>query len=408
MWKDSTQGSETIFKFLLGFAFASLFFRHGLMHFVAFLFILALIFYRPRLPWIAPFWWMLGFIIWEWTSNWIGPYPGKGVEGGGIGYHFLFMFIPLSLTVISQFALLVGVSIGAVASAALIWTQGFMGVDLTASPWRIDWEGSRSFHRPPGFNTRPWETQFIHSLVFISIMPYLVWKKVHTWFLVLALFSGVILPQIRAVIAAFFSAISLHVIFLNKSVNKKSIVRNVVILSVIALISISVMVFLRPGFTKNLTSGNGRDKIFVASFEIFKQYPHTGLGGGEYFKQHYRQSWKDLSWHDENKPAVLEVDIGHAHNDALMLLVHHGWPALFLWTAFILHCLLFVWKHGSNRERTIFVSLVVMHHIAGLAETYLDYSNTTYAVFLCYGLALHGPIKRWQQSKQSPMPSESV
>ena len=43
----------------------------------------------------------------------------------------------------------------------------------------------------------------------------------------------------------------------------------------------------------------------------------------------------------------------------------------------------------------MFFSLVVFHHLAGLSETYLDYSNATYTIFLCYGLALHSPIKRY-------------
>ncbi|MCK4707950.1 MAG: hypothetical protein KAU21_04975, partial [Gammaproteobacteria bacterium] len=387
MWKVTAQRSETIFSLLLGLAFASLFFRHGVMHLVAFLFLVSVLIARPRLPWIAPFWWLLLFIIWEWLSNYLGPYHGEGMEGGGIGYHFLFLFLPLSLPVISKFSVMAGVSVGAVASACLIWAQGIIGVDLTASPLRINWDGGRAFARPPGFNTRPWETQFIHSLVSLSILPYLAWRKVYSWFLVLALLSGVILPQIRAVIAAFLGGFGLQLIFLSGTQNKKTLLRRIFLIAIIAVVSIAAMAFLRPTFTKNIATGNGRDKIFVASFEVFKQYPHTGIGGGRNFKEHYLQAWKDLGWHNQKKPQFLEVKIGHAHSDALMLLAHHGWPALFLWTAFILHCLLFVWKNGSPQERTIFFSLVIMHHIAGLAETYLDYSNTTYAIFLCYGLA---------------------
>lgn len=394
----SKEKSEYIFTVLLGLAFAALFFRQALIHLVAVSFVITLILARPRLPWIAPFWWMALFIVWEWLSNYLGPYHGQGMEGGGIGYHFLFIFLPLSLQAISKIALISGVSVGALASASLIWAQGVIGVDLNASPLRINWDGGRLFARPLGFNGRPWETQFIHSLVSLAVFPYLVWRKFYSWLLILPLLTGVVLPQIRGVIAAFLGAFGIQLLFLKEVNSLKQLLRNIIFIAVVGVACLSIIAFLHPGFTKNLSTGNGRDKIFTASFEVFKQYPHTGLGGGRYFKEHYQQAWVDLGWH-KDRPSSLEMNIGHTHNDALMLLAHHGWPALLLWLAFVLHCIRFVWQYGTKRERTVFISLVAMHHIAGLAETYLDYSNTAYAIFLCYGLALHGPIKRWDQGK---------
>jgi len=407
MWKNTPpEESEKIFSILLGLAFASMFFRHGLIHLVVFFFLLALLIYRPRLPWIAPFWWMLGFIVWEWLSNLLGPYRLKGIEGGGIGYHFIYLFLPLFIPVIRYTQLLVYITIGATASAILIWIQAIMGVNLEASPWRISWDGGmlsdrppgfnyRPSDRPPGFNYRPWETQFIHSAITLVVLPNLAWKKARSWFLLMTLFTGVILPQIRAVIVAFIGAVGMQMMF-KRADNNKVLLKRFLFLAIIASLCIGAIATLRPDFSKTLLSGNGRDKIFAASFHVFTQYPHTGVGGGEYFKKHYQQAWVDLGMHNEEKPHFLETNIGHPHSDALLLLAHHGWPALFLWTAFILHCLVFVWKYGNNRDRTLFISLVAFHHVAGLAETYLDYSNTTYTIFLCYGLALHSPIQRYK------------
>lgn len=396
MLKPSPQRTEAVFSILLGLAFASLFFRQAPTHIVGVLFLVWLLITRPSLRWIAPFWWIPGFISWEWLSNYLGPYHGDGIEGGGIGYHFLLLFLPLCLTSINYTKLLTYIAIGAIASAVLMWIQALVGVDLNDSPLRINWADGKLFDRAPGFNGRPWETQFIHSMIFLTVLSHLEWRKIKTWLICIALSTGVILPQIRAVIAAFIAAISLQLAFSDRTRSTKTLIRRLSVISIITILCIGTIAALRPDFFNKLATGNGRDKIFPASFEIFKQNPHTGIGGGRHFKEHYQQAWVDLGWHKDEYQS-LESSIGHTHNDFLMLLTHHGWPALLLWIGFIGHCLIFVWKYGNQRERVLFISLVAMHHIAGLSETYLDYSNTTYTIFLCYGLALHGPIKRFRK-----------
>jgi hypothetical protein len=400
MRKTTALQSEFTFTILLGLAFASLFFGQAMTHIVGVLFIFALLIIRPKLPWIRPFWWLLAFVAWEWLSNYFGPYHGDGIEGGGIGYHAILLFLPLCLLTINHSKLLIYITVGAVSSATLIWLQGFVGVDLNATPLRINWDGGDTFSRPPGFNRRAWVTQFIHSFVSLVVLPYVVWSKPRSWLLMIALFSGVILPQIRGVIASFIAAYGVQLVFIKRAVNFKILFQRAAIAGMIAIVFIGAIAILRPDFSNNLLSGNGRDKIFIASLEIFKEYPHTGIGGGEHFKKHYQQAWVDLGWHTD-PPSFLESKIGHTHSDYLMLLVHHGWPALFLWLGFLIHCLRFVWQHGSHQERILFTSLVIMHQVAGLAETYLDYSNTTYTILLCYGLALHGPIRRFQSERLS-------
>ena len=397
MFKPTPQQTEAVFSVLLGLIFASLFIGQALTHVSAVLFLLWLIITRPLLPWIPAFWWLAGFAAWEWTSNYIGPYHGEGIENGGISYHFLLILFPLCLSVINYSKLLTYITIGATASALLIWAQALIGLDLDASPLRIDWEDGMLFDRATGFNGRPWETQFIHSMILLSILPHLEWNRLKTWLAFPALLSGVLLPQIRAVIAAFIAALGIQLIFTEQPGSTKILLRRLSTVIVITILCIGTIAALRPDFFNKLATGNGRDRIFPASYEIFKQYPLTGIGGGEHFKEHYQQSWIDLGWHEEGYQH-LEDSIGHAHSDGLMLLAHHGWPALLLWTGFIIHCLIFVWRHGKHSERILFISLVTMHHIAGLSETYLDYSNTTYTLILCYGLALHKPARRYLKS----------
>ena len=397
MLKPSPQQTETIFSVLLGLIFASLFIGQALTHNIAILFILWLLITRPRIPWIPAFWWLAGFAAWEWISNFLGPYHGDNIEGGGISYHFLLILLPLCLSVINYSKLLTYITIGATASALLIWLQALTGVDLNDSPLRINWTDGHLFDRTPGFNQRPWETQFIHSMVFLAILPHLEWRKIKTWLLCIVLFSGIVLPQIRAVIAAFIAAFGFQLVFSDRTRNTKTLIRRLFMVSIMALLCIGTIAALRPNFASELATGNGRDKIFPASYEVFAQNPHTGMGGGRHFKENYQQAWVDLGWHNDEYQ-ILESEFGHAHNDGLMLLTHHGWPALLLWIGFIGHCLIFVWKYGNRGERVLFISLVAMHHIAGLAETYLDYSNTTYTIFLCYGLALHKPFRRYLQS----------
>ncbi|PCI08418.1 MAG: hypothetical protein COB77_02250, partial [Gammaproteobacteria bacterium] len=206
--------------------------------------------------------------------------------------------------------------------------------------------------------------------------------------------------QIRAVIAAFIVALSIQLVF-GRQCDRASLVRRLAQVSIIALLCIGTIAALRPDFSTNLLTGNGRDKIFTASFEIFMQSPHTGMGGGEHFQKTYQRTWKDLNMPTDGNNLNFYKTIGHAHSDVLMLLTHHGWPALLLWAGFIIHCLIFIWKYGNQYERMLFLSIAAMHQIAGLSETYLDYSNTTYAVILCYGLALHNPIRKYQQIKSN-------
>jgi len=395
MLKYLSNKEESAFTFLLGFAFASLFFRQGLIHLSGLMFLIALFFYRPRLPWIGPFWWLIGFLLWEWISHYAGPYPGLGIEGGGIGYHFFYVFLPMTLLVLPMHAVARGVLIGAGCASVLIWVQGLIGVDLDASPLRINWDGGELFSRPPGFNRRAWETQFIFSMVFLTVFMLYRSRGKAYWFTMISLISGVLLPQIRAVFAAFIVALSWQIIFRRPSGDVMLLLRKLGLIALVAIIGFSAMAYLRPNFSKNLLSGNGRDKIFVVSFEVVKEFPLTGVGGGEYFKEHYQKAWLELGWSSKSPL----FDIGHAHNDMLMMLAHHGWPMLLLWLGFVLHSLLFVWKHGKRRDKVLFSSLVIMHHFAGLAETYMDYSNTTYAIMLCYGMALHGPTMRWKKQR---------
>lgn len=399
--KPTPQQTESGFILLLSLAFASLFFGQALIHITAVLFIVWLIITHPRLPWIPAFWWLLGFASWEWISNFSGPYHGDGIEGGGISYHFLIIFLPLCITTINHSKLLTYITIGALASAALIWTQSLIGVDLNNSPLRIDWEGGELFKRPPGFNSRPWETQFIHSMIMLTVLSQLDWKKTRTWIAGFALSTGIILPQIRAVIAAFVVALGLQLIFSSDSKNTKLLKKRLAGFVIITLVSIGTIATLRPDFTNTLATGNGRDKIFPASFEIFSHYQNTGIGGGKHFKDEYQQAWNRLELPRNNGiDNILYNGIGHAHNDILLLLTHHGWPALLLWLGFVLHSLNFVWKHGEQKDKILYLSLITMHHVAGLSETYLDYSNTTYTILLCYGLALHRPYKKYKQHYQ--------
>lgn len=386
---------ENVFTVLLGLAFMSIFFRHGVMNLVALLFIIALLVYRPKITWIAPFYWVIGFSIWEWVSNYFGPYNGTSIEGMGIGYHFLFFLIPLTLYKINEKAIFWGILVGASASGVLMLMQGIWGINLNDSPFRIAWDYSFDFGRTPGFNKRPWETQFIHSLAVLIVIPYLTRFNYKVWLLVPIIFIGVILPQIRAVLAAFFVGLSLQIVFLTDD-NKKKLI-NLFTIMLLAVACIAVMASLRPNFFKNLDNGNGRAAIFQASYETFKQHPHLGIGGGEYFGENYKKSWDDLGM-----SKTWLYNIGHTHNDVLMLLVHHGWPALVLWLGFIIHSFLFVWRYGAHKDRVIFASLIAMHHVAGLAETYLDYSNTTYAILLCYGLAMHGAVSNYRKLQEKP------
>jgi O-antigen ligase len=278
--------------------------------------------------------------------------------------------------------------------------QGLVGTALHSPPFRINWEGGRMFSRPPGFNARAWVAQFNHSLVTLVVLPYIQWKRPKYWILIVGLFSGVILPQIRAVIGAFVTGFGTQLVFSRKAESKKELIRRFLIAMLVAVLCIGAIAYLRPGFTHNISTGAGRDKIFAASIEIFKHYPNTGIGGGRYFQENYQKAWVDLGWHT-NPPSYLESHIGHSHSDYLMLLVQHGWPALLLWLGFVIHALRFAWRYGSTQEKIVFTSLVIMHQVAGLAETYLDYSNTTYAIALCYGLALHGPFRRYQVLKAS-------
>lgn len=387
---------QQVFTWVLGLAFASVFFRHGLMNLVAILFIVALIVYRPKITWIPPLWWALGFSIWEWLSNYFGPYQGGSIEGLGIGYHYLFLLIPFVLHEISQKALFWGVLIGATSSAILLWLQGFYGMNINSTPFKIAWDTSLSFGRPAGFNNRPWETQFIHSMVGLVLWPYFSMKKMYAWILFSALFTGVVVPQVRAVFIGFIAGLAPIVLFLKG--DNKNIVRKLLVLLVVTMVSIGIMAFLRPSFFKNLESGNNRDKIFMASYQVFKNNPHTGIGGGKYFHENYQQAWQELGM---DGVGSFLYKIGHTHNDILMLLVHHGWPALLLWLGFVIHSYLFVWQYGSRRDRVLFAGLIIMHHVAGLAESYLDYSNTTYALLLCYGIAMHGALKNYKKQHQS-------
>ena len=248
--------------------------------------------------------------------------------------------------------------------------------------------------------------QFNHSIITLAILPFIKWKESRHWLLITGLFSGVVLPQIRAVLAAFVAGLGIQLLFSKSSEDKKQTVRRLVLFIAIASVLAGTVAALRPDFFDQIMSANGRDKIFAASFEIVKKYPITGMGGGKHFKENYKQGWVDLGRHT-NPPNSLE-GIGHTHSDYLLLLVRHGWPGLLLWLGFVLHLSLFVWKHGNRQEKIVFMSLVAMHQIAGLMETYLDYSNTIYALFLCYGLALHGPIKRYQADKSQDLQSGPV
>jgi len=386
--KDTNNKAQTVFTIIFGMALASIFFRHGIMNVVALIFVISLLIFRPKISWMPPLWWALAFSIWEWVSNFIGPYGGGSIEGLGIGYHFLFFLIPLTLYKISDKALFSGVFVGAFSSAILMWLQGIYGINLNDKPFRIAWVDNQQFGRTPGFNDRPWESQFIHSIVMLLVWSHFSLKNTKTWILLAGLFSGVVLPQIRAVFLGLIASFTSIVIFSSK--NKSTLLKKLSLIVILAIVGIAIMSFLRPSFFKNLESGNGRDQIFKVSYQIFLEYPHTGLGGGEYFKKHFQEEWLEL-----NMPKNGLFNIGHTHNDILMLLVHHGWPALLFWLGFIIHSLKFVWQYGDKKDRILFTSLVVFHHVAGLAESYLDYSNTTYALLLCYGVAMHGSYRNY-------------
>ncbi|MBD3670260.1 MAG: O-antigen ligase family protein [Gammaproteobacteria bacterium] len=395
LWTSTEETKEKTFSVLLGLMFMSLFFGQALMNIIAVLFLIALLILRPRIRWIAPLWWLVAFAMWEIVSDYLGPHHGAGREDGGNAYHFLIMLLPLVLASIDYQRLLKYITVGAVSSAILMWLQALLGINYHAPPFRINWDGGALFHRTSGFNGRPWVAQFNHSIITLAILPYLKWKSARAWLLISALFTGILLPQIRAVLAAFIAGAGIQALFAKPSTDYRDITKRIIVVVILAAVAVVIVAALRPDFYRGLMTGNGRDMIFIASFEIFKEFPHTGIGGGEYFLQHYQEAWKSLGW----DPRHYLAGIGHTHNDFLLLLVHHGWPALLLWLGFVIHSLVFVWKHGNQKERVVFISLVVMHHVAGLAETYLDYSNTTYAIALCYGLALHGPVRRYYETR---------
>ena len=390
---------ERYFNVLIGMAFFSLFFGQVVTNIVFASFLLSLFVFRPKITWIKPFWWILAFAVWEYASDYLGPYNGTGMESGGIGYHALILLLPLCVNRINYNSLIWYVLAGASVAALLIWIQVVVGMNAANPPLRINWEGeamSWAASRPAGFKYRPWETQFIFSLVALLILPWINWKKKSSWVLLACLGSGILLPQIRAVIIAFIIAFGVQVLFLKGTISRKSLIRGFVVVTLIGVILLAVMSYFHSGLFHNIATGNGRDKIFLASFEVLKQYPITGIGGGEFFQQQYQQAWLDLGIEGGN--SSLHMGIGHAHNDYLMLLVHNGLPAIILWFGFVIHSFLFVLKYGSYKESIMFVSLVLMHHIAALSETYLDYSTTTYAIFLCYGVLLRGPVinyKNW-------------
>lgn len=395
-FKPTQECTEAGFNLLLCMAFATVFIGQSLTHITAMLYVIWLLITRPKLPWIPAFWWLVGFAIWEWVSHFFGPYPGDGIEGGGNGYHFLILLLPLLLQDIDYSKLLKFITVGALFSALLIWAQSLIGVDLNNTPLRINWSGDDLFSRAPGFNSRPWETQFIHSMVLLTIFSQLDWRKTWSWLTGIALSTGVILPLIRAVIAAFIAALSIQLIFSDKTENNRVFLKRLATIAIISILCIGTIAALRPDFFNSLTTGNGRDRIFSASYEIFLQHPHTGIGGGEHFQSEYQSAWKHLGMPtDTEKDIFLYSKIGHAHNDILFLLSHNGWPALLLWSGFIIHCLIFVLKNGNRQDKVLFISLSSMHFIAGLSETYLDYSNTIYTLLLCYGLALHNPYRRY-------------
>lgn len=384
---------EKYFNVLIGIAFSSLFFGQAVTNIVIAVFLLSLLIFRPKITWIKPFWWILVFAVWEYVSDYLGPYNGTGMESGGIGYHALILLLPLCVNRVNYSSLIWYIFAGAVTSALLIWTQVIVGVNLASPPLRINWEGIKVYFagsRPPGFKYRPWETQFIFSLIALFILPWINWKKKSSWFLAFCLATGIILPQIRAVIVAFIVSFGVQFLFLKEKVYKKDFIKSIVIVTLVGILLIAIMSFIHPEMFHNIASGNGRDKIFLASFEIFMQYPITGVGGGQFFQQEYQKAWVDLGINGIG--SSLHKGIGHAHNDYIMLLVHHGLPAMILWFGFIIHSFLFVLKYGSRKESVVFVSLAMMHHVAGLSETYLDYSTTTYAIFLCYGVLLREPI----------------
>ena len=400
MQQSISKYTDTTFTILLGLAFTSLFLGQAVMHLVGLAFIIALIIFRPRLPWIAPFWWMIAFITWEFLSDYLGPYSGNGMEGMGIGYHFLFLFVPLVLPVINYGLLIIYAGVGAIASAILMWLQAIIGLDLNATPWRINWDGGLMFERTPGFNKRAWVIQFIHSLVGLVMLPHIKWNKPIHIIAFTGFITGVVLPQVRGVIAALCVGFGTQLMFVKQSLKKADYIKRAFVILIFAALLIGTLAYLRPGFLNSMAGGNNRDAIFTVSIEMYKQNPHTGIGGGKHFQDLYIQTWDNLSENPILKGksgSGLHTQIGHTHSDYIMLLVHNGWPALLLWLAFVIHSLKFVWQFGTHSERIIFTSLVLMHHIAGIAETYLDYSNTAYAIFLCYGLAMHGPIKRYQE-----------
>lgn len=394
MWKPPREKSDQFYSVLLGLTFASLFIGQALTHILGAIFLISLLIFRPHIPWIKPFWWLVAFAAWEWITNYVGPHPGDGIEGGGISYHFLMILLPLCVPVIHYARLLVYISIGAIASSTLLILQLIYGVNLNTPPFRIDWSTNNSSLRPAGFNYRPWETQFIYSMVTLSILPYIKWKKPYSWFLFTNLIIGTLLPQIRGVLVGFITAISTQILFTRKTgslpSHRLSIIKSAIAVIFIIILAIGSMAHLRQNFFDNWSSANNRNKVFTASIKIFTEHPITGIGGGKHFKEHYQQAWDTLEY-----PKSYLRKIGHAHNDYLMLLSHHGIPALFLWLGFIIHSLLFVWKNGKKEDTVIFSSLVIMHFIAGLMETYLDYGNTTYTFMLCYALALHRPISMY-------------
>lgn len=392
------QRREFILHTLLGLLITSLFFGQALTHLLFLFSLIAVLVLRPKLLWINPFAWLILFYCWEFISDYLGPYNGQGMESGGIGYHFLLILLPLSIQFIDYKKIFFYIAFGAVPSAILMWFQSIYGVAVDANFLHLKWgeAATYDFSRARGFNKRLWIPSFIHSLVLVFFSLSIFNKKfISHWLILIALFTGVVLPQTRAMIIALVVVCG-FVLFFGRKDSYIKFFYKAVIFILISLLLVIALFYLRPGIVHKISMESPRVIIFLTSFDIFKEYPFTGLGGGEYYLDHYKEAFSNRYSGADN---IAQKSYGHTHNDFLMLLTHHGWPALLLWLGFIAHSIKFVWQYGDKKERNLFLSLVLFQHVVSLAETYLDYSTTTYAIMLFYGLALHGPVQKYK-SKQ--------
>ena len=377
-------GHSGILLFLLSLFALTLSFRHAAPHTTLVLLLLYL-FVTGSLRWqsfpgmLA----IMAFIGWQLLSNFIGPFPGQMLESSGTTISWL--IIPILLSTLSNekswYRFMQCWSIGIVLACGLAVLQAIIGLDDNLAPWRISTAGEQ-WDRVVGFQSRPWVFSYlgaIAAILFASMINDEKWWK-HAYVRYALLLSAVfcmVLAQIRAPMIALLVAF-MHLLSGNfQKIGLKKLLLAAIILSALFILS----ALMRDNMFQGLGSFNGRIPIWQATLEVLQNNPLWGVGRS-HFQGFYMEAWDVV----HNDPKNWLRTIGHPHSDYLSLAVYYGLPALLAYLGFLLSLVRWAWNirlvdPKTSRTMAAVLSFVI---IAGIAENYIDFGITFYAMLTAY------------------------